>query len=269
MDLAQFDGHTPGPWQCILNNPIAHGDVVTSEGDVVTRIRGWGWLQKLPDGAAQQDANGRLVAAAPDLLAEVRRLTAEAAELRRERDELAARLADAPVAIVDTRDALGLCAPTEEDFSGLYAMRGRRVALVPLDQRVSTADEPALAATPQQGESVQGPVRLTDERIAQLISQTWGSVDIAPQSAAAFARAIEARMLGASSPWSAALERAADLDADIIEAQRAVAQQLASRTTCDWPGECRHQRPASAAAPERAEPSDGCSDRVACPRGEQ
>lgn len=47
--------------------------------------------------------------------------------------------------------------------------------------------------------------------------------------------------------------QAADLDADIIDAQRAVVQQLASRTTCDWPGKCRHQRPAPAAAPEHEE----------------
>lgn len=145
-NLTQFDGHTPGPWQCILNNPLAHGDVVTFEGEVVARIRGWGWLQKLPDGAVQQDANGRLVAASPDLLAEVRRLTAEAAELRRERDQLAARLAE--------------------------------------------------------------------------------------------------------------IERAADLDVDIIEAQRAVVQQLASRPVCNWAGQCRHQRQATADAPELAEPAD-------------
>lgn len=37
-----------------------------------------------------------------------------------------------PVAIMDTRDALGLCAPTEADFQALYELRGRRVALVDL-----------------------------------------------------------------------------------------------------------------------------------------
>ena len=44
--------------------------------------------------------------------------------------DAADRLAAAPVAIMDTRDALGLCAPTEEDFPALYALKGRRVALV-------------------------------------------------------------------------------------------------------------------------------------------
>lgn len=46
--------------------------------------------------------------------------------------DAASRLAAAPVAIMDTRDALGLCAPTEEDFPALYALQGRRVALVDL-----------------------------------------------------------------------------------------------------------------------------------------
>ena len=76
-------------------------------------------------------------------LAEVRRLKAEVDVMRRERDELAARLAEI-----------------------------------------------------ERAEPVQGPAWLTDEQISDLIAQTWGSVDIAPQSAAAFARAVEAWMLG-------------------------------------------------------------------------
>ena len=46
--------------------------------------------------------------------------------------DAANRLAAAPVAIMDTRDSQGLCAPTEEDFQALYALQGRRVALVDL-----------------------------------------------------------------------------------------------------------------------------------------
>jgi len=42
----------------------------------------------------------------------------------------------APVAVMDTREVLGLCAPTEEDFPALYALRGRRVALVDLGPNV-------------------------------------------------------------------------------------------------------------------------------------
>lgn len=41
-------------------------------------------------------------------------------------------------------------------------------------------------------------VRLTDGQIAQITAQAWGSVDIAPQSAAAFARAIEAAAIRAN-----------------------------------------------------------------------
>jgi hypothetical protein len=33
---------------------------------------------------------------------------------------------------MDTRDAMGLCAPSEEDFPAPYALQGRRVALVVL-----------------------------------------------------------------------------------------------------------------------------------------
>jgi hypothetical protein len=46
--------------------------------------------------------------------------------------DAANRLAAAPVAIMDTRIELGLCAPTEEDFPALQALKGRRVALVDL-----------------------------------------------------------------------------------------------------------------------------------------
>ncbi len=46
--------------------------------------------------------------------------------------EAANKIADAPIAVMDTRDALGLCAPKEEDFPALYALQGRRVALVAL-----------------------------------------------------------------------------------------------------------------------------------------
>ena len=44
--------------------------------------------------------------------------------------DAANRLACAPVAIMDTRESLGLCAYNEEDFPALYALQGKRVALV-------------------------------------------------------------------------------------------------------------------------------------------
>jgi len=57
----------------------------------------------------------------------------EIRSLKRQIDEasrLAAKVAAAPVAIMDTRDVLGICAPSEEDFPALYAIQGRRVRLV-------------------------------------------------------------------------------------------------------------------------------------------
>jgi len=50
-------------------------------------------------------------------------------------------LTDCPTAIMDTRDALGLCAPTEQDFPALYALQGRRVALVDLGPNVRAEPE--------------------------------------------------------------------------------------------------------------------------------
>jgi ABC-type phosphate transport system auxiliary subunit len=46
--------------------------------------------------------------------------------------ELRSKLDRAPVALMDTRVALGLCAMTEADFPALHALQGRRVALVDL-----------------------------------------------------------------------------------------------------------------------------------------
>lgn len=42
----------------------------------------------------------------------------------------AAFIARAPIAVMDTRTALGLCATTEADFPALYALQGHRVAIV-------------------------------------------------------------------------------------------------------------------------------------------
>lgn len=55
-------------------------------------------------------------------------LSAEVVRLR-------AQFKSAPVAIMDTRDVLGICAPTEDDFPALYALQGKRVRLV-LDDKI-------------------------------------------------------------------------------------------------------------------------------------
>jgi hypothetical protein len=55
---------------------------------------------------------------------------AEFAKVKAKLDVLQARIADAPQGIMDTRVALGICAPTEEDFPALYALQGKTVYLV-------------------------------------------------------------------------------------------------------------------------------------------
>lgn len=62
-------------------------------------------------------------------------------QMKADRDvflKLRSKLDRAPVAIMDTRDALGLCAPTEDDFPALYALKGRRVALVDLGPNLNS-----------------------------------------------------------------------------------------------------------------------------------
>ena len=48
-----------------------------------------------------------------------------------------ALLERSPVAIMDTRDALGICAPSEEDFQAIYALQGHRVRLLDLGPNVA------------------------------------------------------------------------------------------------------------------------------------
>ena len=58
--------HISGPWEYFKEDQrvIIPGD----HSKLIADIRGWGWLQKLPEGHKIQDANGRLIAAAPELL---------------------------------------------------------------------------------------------------------------------------------------------------------------------------------------------------------
>jgi hypothetical protein len=48
-------------------------------------------------------------------------------------DALEKRLVEAPIAYMDTRPALALCALKEEDFAALCALQGKRVRLVVVD----------------------------------------------------------------------------------------------------------------------------------------
>ena len=59
--------HTPGPWSYENEGQTVYvGDQI--EGQWIAQVRGWGWLQKLKNGEAVQDANARLIASSPDLL---------------------------------------------------------------------------------------------------------------------------------------------------------------------------------------------------------
>jgi hypothetical protein len=54
----------------------------------------------------------------------------QAIQMMTQRDALQAKIDTSPVAIMDKREWLSLCAPTEEDFPALYALQGKAVALV-------------------------------------------------------------------------------------------------------------------------------------------
>ena len=217
---------------------------------------------------------------------EIRAAIAEAAELRRERDEaaevtkrwrsLALQVDLHRMQAVWHLNALIVSpghADAAREFLATPPTPGAEIA-AKLDGLTAERDElAARLAEIEAQEPVQGPTWLTDEQIEQGRCEVF-SVDnpFCPCDAKTMrkaARWAEAAILRAHNLWVAApaqaapvqgavrlaeIERAADLDADLIEAQRAVVQQLASRPACDWPGKCAHKRPAPAAAPVQAEP---------------
>lgn len=69
--------HTQGPWQYkqlgtqVWGRSVGGCQMIESE-HLIADIRGWGHIQYLPDAEQIQDANGRLIAAAPDLLEALR-----------------------------------------------------------------------------------------------------------------------------------------------------------------------------------------------------
>lgn len=62
--------HTPGPWRYSNDDQTVYAKSMRGDtGEfMVADIRGWGHLQYLPDGDKIQDANGKLMAEAPNLL---------------------------------------------------------------------------------------------------------------------------------------------------------------------------------------------------------
>ena len=61
-----MSAHTPGPWKVVRHPRIAHVDSETSVGSGANGMASVAWLT---GGRVGQEANARLIAAAPDLLA--------------------------------------------------------------------------------------------------------------------------------------------------------------------------------------------------------
>jgi len=62
------EGHLyiPPPWNYNPEDQIIH--IPNDFSKLIAQVRGWGWIQKLPNAEKIQDANGRLMACAPELL---------------------------------------------------------------------------------------------------------------------------------------------------------------------------------------------------------
>jgi len=56
---------TPGPWFTDDYGYIFSGE--RRDAHMIAEVRGWGWIQYLPDPEQIQDANAHLIAAAPSL----------------------------------------------------------------------------------------------------------------------------------------------------------------------------------------------------------
>lgn len=112
-----IDDCTPGEWRyehgiIWATNPYGHGDMHVADPRGWVHLTGQGSCAFSPEKAAAiQDANGRLVASAPKLKAEVERLTAERDEARNKLAEANAELrlretcAAVLSAVVEERDA--------------------------------------------------------------------------------------------------------------------------------------------------------------------
>jgi len=82
IDTDKYKGHTPAPWQAVLNDTDGHMDVVIAEGDEKREA-----VLSLPCWVCEEDmleltANAQLIADAPLLLQEVKRLRLDLASGR-------------------------------------------------------------------------------------------------------------------------------------------------------------------------------------------
>jgi len=60
--------HTPGPWIYTREDQQVH--LPNDHSKLIADIRGWGWIQKLPNAEEIQDANGELIAEAGTVASE-------------------------------------------------------------------------------------------------------------------------------------------------------------------------------------------------------
>ena len=80
LDLAQFEGHTPGPWGVYDAHSTIQIDPPGKSGERPAIVL-WSGFDGNDMSVEQNRRNARLIAAAPALLAECRRLRAEEARL--------------------------------------------------------------------------------------------------------------------------------------------------------------------------------------------
>ena len=75
MKAAKRIAHTPGPWRVHFNVPtaIVPGHIIKTEADPQSPIASL-WIGGGSKGVARQEANARLIAAAPELLATCQRV---------------------------------------------------------------------------------------------------------------------------------------------------------------------------------------------------
>jgi hypothetical protein len=68
--------HTPGPWEFDGQSYIWSDMAI---GKMIAQIRGWGWLQKEgeEEAIAEQEANARLIAAAPEMYEALKKIIEE------------------------------------------------------------------------------------------------------------------------------------------------------------------------------------------------
>lgn len=102
MDLAPFEGHTPGDWidcgEGTLLHPVTKRPVTTR----VIEATGWGRIGEWYDYSNESDANFELLKAAPQLLSELQQLRAQVKEL----SDLHFNSCEAVIKLEAQRDAL-------------------------------------------------------------------------------------------------------------------------------------------------------------------